>query len=82
MAGAALPRARGGRGRCIPDISCRHAVPGMFGYTWNIGDFNGDGRPDIVVGDHYAGDRELHDHAGRVYLFRNGGAFNASDVTN
>ena len=50
-------------------------VPGMFGYTWNTGDFDGDGRTDVLVGDHYAGDRELHEHAGRVYLFYNGGAF-------
>jgi len=47
----------------------------MFGYTWNTGDFDDDGRPDIVVGDHYAGDRELHEHAGRVYLFSNGSSF-------
>lgn len=52
-------------------------VPGMFGYTWNTGDFDGDGRTDIVVGDHYAGDHALREHVGRVYLFRNGGAFTA-----
>ena len=46
--------------------------PGMFGFTWNTGDFNGDGWPDLVVGDHYAGDRALNDHAGVVYMFLNG----------
>ena len=50
-------------------------VPGMFGYTWNTGDFDGDGRTDVLVGDHYAGDHELHEHAGRVYLFYNGSSF-------
>ena len=49
-------------------------IPGMFGYTWNTGDWNGDGRSDVVVGDHYAGDVELHEHAGRVYLFYAGSA--------
>jgi hypothetical protein len=49
-------------------------IPGMFGYTWNTGDWNADGRADIVVGDHYSGDRDLHEHAGRVYLFYNGSA--------
>jgi hypothetical protein len=50
-------------------------LPGMFGYTWTTGDWNADGRPDIVVGDHYRGDSELHDHSGVAYLFYNGGAF-------
>jgi hypothetical protein len=53
-------------------------VPGMFGYTWNMGDWNGDGRPDLVVGDHYAGDHELHEHAGRVYMFYNGSALHVA----
>lgn len=50
-------------------------VPGMFGYTWTTGDWNGDGRLDVVVGDHYAGDSDRHEHAGITYLFYNGSSF-------
>jgi len=45
--------------------------PGMFGFNWDTGDWNGDGRPDIVIADHYSGDDQLHDLAGRTYLFYN-----------
>jgi hypothetical protein len=44
---------------------------GLFGFTWDTGDFNGDGRPDLVIGDHYRGDHELDVHAGVVYLYDN-----------
>ncbi len=47
------------------------ALPGLFGFTWDTGDFNGDGRPDLVISDHYEGDRSLDIHAGVVYLFYN-----------
>ncbi len=50
-------------------------VPGMFGYTWNTGDFNADNRPDLLVGDHYVGNGLGHIHAGKVYLFYNGSGF-------
>jgi hypothetical protein len=46
-------------------------LPGLFGFTWDTGDFNGDHRPDLVVSDHYEGDRALDVHAGVVYLFGN-----------
>ena len=46
-------------------------LPGLFGFTWDTGDFNGDGRPDLVISDHYEGDRSLDIHAGVVYLFYN-----------
>lgn len=46
-------------------------LPGLFGFNWTTGDFNGDGRPDLVIADHYAGDDELHTFAGRDYLFLN-----------
>jgi len=45
--------------------------PGLFGFNWDTGDFNGDGRPDIVIADHYSGDNQLNDFAGRTYLFYN-----------
>jgi hypothetical protein len=45
--------------------------PGLFGFNWATGDFAGNGRPDLVVADHYSGDRELNDRAGRTYLFYN-----------
>jgi hypothetical protein len=48
--------------------------PGLFGFTWDTGDFNGDGRTDLVIGDHYQGDRELDIHAGVVYLYYGGSA--------
>lgn len=51
-------------------------VPGLFGYTWTTGDWNNDGRADIVIGDHYAGDRLGNVHAGKVYMFYNGSGFN------
>lgn len=47
-------------------------LPGLFGFTWDTGDFNGDGRPDLVIGDHYRGDRELDVHGGVVYLYYSG----------
>jgi hypothetical protein len=46
-------------------------LPGLFGFNWDTGDFDGDGRPDLVVADHYSGDAQLHDFAGRTYLFYN-----------
>lgn len=46
-------------------------LPGLFGFTWDTGDVDGDGRPDLVVSDHYEGDHALDIHAGMVYLFRN-----------
>lgn len=51
-------------------------TPGLFGYTWTTGDWNGDGRADIAIGDHYAGDRLGNVHAGKVYLFYNGWSLN------
>ena len=46
-------------------------LPGLFGFNWATGDWAGDGRPDLVVADHYSGDQELDDRAGRTYLFYN-----------
>lgn len=46
--------------------------PGMFGYTWQTGDWNGDGRYDIVIGDHYEGDANETQHSGVTYMFYNG----------
>jgi hypothetical protein len=48
-------------------------LPGLFGFTWDTGDFDGDGRPDLVVSDHYEGDHALDVHAGVVYLWRHSG---------
>lgn len=56
----------------LPDTT----KPGMFGYTWNTGDCNGDGRLDVVVGDHYAGDDHRVWHSGVTYMYYNGSAFN------
>ena len=50
-------------------------LPGMFGFQWNTGDWNGDGSPDIVVADHYLGDAQRHDFPGASYLYFNGSAF-------
>jgi hypothetical protein len=47
------------------------SLPGLFGYTWDTGDIDGDGRADLLVGDHYEGDPALDIHAGVVYLYRN-----------
>lgn len=55
-------------------------VPGLFGYTWTTGDWNDDGRGDIVIGDHYAGDRLRNVHAGKAYMFYNGSSFDLSRV--
>jgi FG-GAP repeat len=57
----------------LPD----NRIPGMFGFTWNTGDWNGDGWPDVVIGDHYAGDAALHEHRGKVYMFYNRHSFRA-----
>jgi hypothetical protein len=46
-------------------------LPGLLGFTWDAGDFDGDHRPDLVIGDHYEGDPALDVHAGVVYLFAN-----------
>jgi hypothetical protein len=46
-------------------------IPGLFGFNWGTGDWNADRRPDLVIADHYAGDRERHLFAGRDYLFYN-----------
>lgn len=46
-------------------------LPGLLGFTWDTGDFDGDHRPDLVVGDHYEGDPALDVHAGVAYLFDN-----------
>ena len=46
--------------------------PGMFGYTWQMGDWNGDGKIDLVVGDHYHGDDYLNIHRGVTFMFYNG----------
>jgi hypothetical protein len=56
-------------------------LPGLFGFQWNTGDFNGDGRPDVVVADHYLGDAERHDFPGGAYLFTNGRQFGARALT-
>jgi hypothetical protein len=50
-------------------------VPGLFGFTWNTGDWNGDGKLDIVIGDHYAGDKDAVWHAGKTYMYYNGYGF-------
>ena len=47
-------------------------LPGLFGYQWNTGDFNGDGLVDVVIGDHYLGDSARRDFPGGTYLFLNG----------
>lgn len=44
-------------------------VPGLFGYGWTVGDFNGDGRYEIAIGDHYLGYRDGKRAVGGVYLF-------------
>ena len=46
--------------------------PGLLGYQWNTGDFDGDGRPDLVIADHYLGDTGRHDRPGGVYVLYNG----------
>ena len=46
-------------------------IPGLFGFNWSAGDWNHDRRPDLVIADHYAGDRQRHLFAGRDYLFYN-----------
>jgi hypothetical protein len=55
----------------LPDTT----IPGMFGYTWSTGDWNGDGRLDIVIGDHYAGDSVRDEHRGVTYMYYNGSSF-------
>jgi FG-GAP repeat protein len=55
----------------LPD----NRYPGLFGYQWNTGDWNGDGRPDVVIADHYLGDGARRDHPGASYLFVNGRHF-------
>ena len=52
-----------------------NTIPGMFGYEWDTGDWNGDGRLDIVIGDHYAGDSVRHEHRGVTYMYYNGSSF-------
>ena len=47
-------------------------VPGLLGFQWNSGDFNGDGRTDLLIGDHYLGDSGRRDRAGGAYLLLNG----------
>lgn len=69
---ASMPRTLDVEGDADRYLLADTRVPGMLGFTWNTGDWNGDGLPDIVVGDHYAGDHQLHDHAGRAYLFYGG----------
>ena len=50
-------------------------VPGLLGYQWNTGDFDGDGRADLLVADHYLGDRGRRERPGGAYLLRNGEDF-------
>jgi hypothetical protein len=52
-------------------ILSNNHFPGDFGFNWDTGDWNADGRPDVVIADEYSGDRQLHDFAGRTYLFYN-----------
>jgi hypothetical protein len=52
-------------------ILANNHFPGDFGFNWDTGDWNADGRPDAVIADEYSGDRQLHDFAGRTYLFYN-----------
>jgi hypothetical protein len=52
-------------------ILSNNHFPGDFGFNWDTGDWNADGRPDLVIADEYSGDRQLHDFAGRTYLFYN-----------
>lgn len=44
-------------------------VPGLFGYGWTIGDFDGDERYEIAIGDHYLGYRDGKRAVGGVYIF-------------
>lgn len=44
-------------------------VPGLFGYGWATGDFAGNGRQQVAIGDHYMGYRNGVRAAGGVYLF-------------
>ena len=46
-------------------------LPGLLGFTWDTGDFDGDGRPDLVISDHYEGDHSLDVNAGVVYMLGN-----------
>ena len=46
--------------------------PGMFGYTWQTGDWNGDGRYDVAIGDHYHGTDDVIVHSGVTFMFYNG----------
>jgi hypothetical protein len=73
--GPTLPKTVDIRATAARTFLADTTIPGMFGYTWNVGDWNADGWSDLIVGDHYAGDRELHEHAGMAYLFYNRGSF-------
>jgi hypothetical protein len=46
-------------------------IPGLFGFNWATGDWASDGRPALIIADHYAGDREHQLFVGRDYLFYN-----------
>ncbi len=59
----------------VPDTR----IPGKFGNCWNTGDWNGDGKMDIVIGDHFAGVSEGHIHSGITYMFYNDFSFNCED---
>jgi hypothetical protein len=45
---------------------------GGFGHDISIGDVNGDGYDDLVVGAYYAAERPGNDQTGRVYMFSGG----------
>jgi 2-polyprenyl-3-methyl-5-hydroxy-6-metoxy-1,4-benzoquinol methylase len=49
----------------LPDLR----VPGLFGYGWAVGDFDGDGRHEVAIGDHYLGYQNGKRAVGGVYLF-------------
>jgi hypothetical protein len=73
-----LVRGRPGLPRAVPleasadrTIVADTRIPGLFGFNWATGDWDSDHRRDLLVADHYAGDRARHLFAGRTYLFYN-----------
>jgi hypothetical protein len=53
-----------------------------LGYSISLGDVNGDGHDDLVVGAYFTAERPGHDGTGRVYLYHGGSGFDTiPDVT-